>query len=63
MSERELHVSCLIKLKMSNMEMAEALGISSSSVARLKQRLKDRLAQEIPTFDKRLMLDLWLWDF
>lgn len=62
-SERELHLSCLIKLKMSNIDMADALGISPSSVAKLKQRLKDRLSTEIPSFDKNMMLDMWLWDF
>lgn len=62
-SERELHLSCLIKLKMSNIDMGDALGISPSSVAKLKQRLKDRLSTEIPSFDKSMLLDVWLWDF
>lgn len=62
LSESELHLACLIKLKMSNGEMAEALGISPSSVGKAKLRLKDRLAHNIASYDKSMMLDVWLWD-
>lgn len=63
LSESELHLACLIKLKMSNGEMAEALGISPSSVGKAKLRLKDRLAHSTASFDKSMMLDVWLWNF
>lgn len=62
-SESELHLAYLIKLKMSNKEMSDALGISPSSVAKSKMRLKDRLSHNLLTFDKTMMLDMWLWDF
>lgn len=62
-SEGELRLACLIKLKMSNGEMAESLGISPSSVSKSKLRLKDRISHVIPSFDKNMLLDVWLWDF
>lgn len=62
-SESELRLAFLIKLKMSNKDMSEALGISPSSVAKSKMRLKDRLSHSISAFDKTMMLDMWLWDF
>lgn len=62
-SEGELRLACLIKLKMSNGEMAESLGISPSSVSKSKLRLKDRISHVIPSFDKNILLDVWLWDF
>ena len=63
LSESELRLACLIKLKMSNSNMAETLGISPSSVAKAKMRLKDRLAHSIESFDKSMTLDIWLWEF
>ena len=62
-SESELRLACLIKLKMSNGEMADVLGISPSSVGKAKLRLKDRLAHAVASFDKSMMLDVWLWEF
>ena len=62
-SEGELRLACLIKLKMSNGEMAESLGVSPSSVSKSKSRLKDRIAHAVPTFDKNILVDVWLWDF
>ena len=63
LSESELRLACLIKLKMSNGEMANVLGISPSSVGKAKLRLKDRLAHAVASFDKSMMLDVWLWEF
>lgn len=63
LSESELRLACLIKLKMSNSEIAEVQGISPSSVGKTKMRLKDRLAHSVASFDKSMMLDLWLWEF
>ena len=63
LSESELRLACLIKLRMSNSEMAEVLGISPSSVGKAKLRLKDRLAHAVAAFDKSMMLDVWLWEF
>ena len=62
-SESELRLAYLIKLKMSNGEMAEVLAISPSSVGKAKLRLKDRLAHAVASFDKSMMLDVWLWEF
>lgn len=63
LSESELRLACLIKLKMSNSEIAEVQGISPSSVGKTKMRLKKRLAHSVASFDKSMMLDLWLWEF
>ena len=62
-SESELRLAYLIKLKMPNKDMAEALGISPASVAKSKMRLKDRLSHGILTFDGTKTVDVWLWDF
>ncbi|HIY87571.1 MAG TPA: hypothetical protein H9824_02560 [Candidatus Bacteroides pullicola] len=62
-SESELRLAYLIKLKMPNKDMAEALGISPASVAKSKMRLKERLSHGILTFDGTKSVDVWLWDF
>ena len=43
--------------------MADVLAISPSSVGKAKLRLKDRLAHAVASFDKSMMLDVWLWEF
>ena len=63
LSEGDMHLACLIKLQMTNKDMAEALGISPASVGKAKMRLKDRVAHEVPSYDRNQLVDLWLWDF
>lgn len=63
LSEGEMRLACLIKLQMTNKDMSESLGISPPSVGKSKMRLKDRLAHAVPSFDRNMLVDLWLWDF
>lgn len=62
--ESELQFCCLIKLRLSNPEIATLIGISPSSVSKRKQRIKERITQN----DGRVLgenqtLDLWLWEY
>lgn len=63
LTEYDLHLCCLIKLRMSNANIATALGISSASVSKQKFRLKERITQQVVAFRENSALDLWLWDF
>lgn len=63
LTEYEIHLCCLIKLNMSNTNMATALGISPASVSKQKYRLKEHIAQQNETFKRNQALDLWIWDF
>lgn len=64
LTESDLQICCLIKLRLSNPEIATLIGISSSSVSKRKQRIKERIIQN----DGRVLgenqtLDLWLWEY
>lgn len=63
LTEYELHLCCLIKLRMGNANIATALGISPASVSKQKYRLKEHIAQQADFSKENLTLDLWLWDF
>ena len=63
LTEYEIHLCCLIKLNMSNTNMAIALGISSASVSKQKYRLKERIVQQCAAFKQNQTLDLWVWNF
>lgn len=63
LTEYDLHLCCLIKLRMNNASIATALGISSASVSKQKFRLKERITQQVVEFRENFALDLWLWDF
>lgn len=62
LTEYELHLCCLLKLKMSNANIAIALGISPASVSKQKFRLKERITQKEDAFKENFTLDLWIWD-
>ena len=62
LTEYEVHLCCLIKLNMSNTNMAIILGISSTSVSKQKYRLKEHIIQQSKTFKQNQTLDLWIWD-
>lgn len=59
----ELQFCCLLKLHLSNTDIATILGISPTSVSRRKLRLKEHILSNIGAFDEYTTLDLWLWDF
>lgn len=60
LTESDLQICCLIKLHFTNTEIAALLAISTTSVTKRKVRLKERILQEIDSFDESQMLDLWL---
>lgn len=59
----EMQFCCLIKLHLSNSNIATILGISPASVSKRKLRLKDHILSNVGAFDEYTTLDLWLWDF
>ena len=63
LTESDLQVCCLIKLRISNQDIATLLGISSTSVSKRKLRLKERILQETGSLGESPTLDLWLWEF
>lgn len=63
LTDNDLQMCSLIKLQLSNPNIATLLGISSASVARRKLRLKDRILASIGSLGDCRTLDLWLWDF
>lgn len=62
--EGELQFCCLIKLRLSNPEIATLLGISPSSVSKRKQRIKERITQnDGKALGENQTLDLWVWEY
>ena len=58
-----MNICCLIKLSFSNTAMADILGISPTSVSRQKQRLKERIVQQVGSLGENVLLDVWLKEF
>ena len=63
LTTHDIHICCLIKLSFSNTAMADILGISPTSVSRQKQRLKERIVQQIGSLGDNVLLDVWLKEF
>lgn len=63
LTTHDIHICCLIKLSFSNTAMADILGISPTSVSRQKQRLKERIVQQIGSLGENVLLDIWLKEF
>lgn len=61
LTESEVQICCLIKMRLSNTEIGDILAISSASVSKKKQRLKEHIVQNYDSFDKNQNLDTWLW--
>lgn len=64
LSDGELQIACLVKLRISVGDMATLLGISPASVSQRKQRLKTRILQ-VPgrQADEIITLDSWIMEF
>lgn len=56
----DLNICCMIKLYVTNKEAADILGISAMSVAKHKQRIKDKILGVIGSWGKSKSLDDWL---
>ena len=63
LTDGDIQISCLIKLRFSNGDIANMLAISPTSVSKRKLRLKERIVQEIGSLGENQSLDLWLMEY
>lgn len=64
LSDSDLWICCLIKLQLNNSDIARLIAVSSSSVTKRKQRLKERINQhlDIP-LGGETSIDAYLWKY
>lgn len=58
LTDGDIQICCLIKLRFSNGDIAKMLAISPTSVSKRKLRLKERIVQEIGSLGENQSLDL-----
>lgn len=63
LTDSELQMCCLIKLRLSIANIADLLNISSASVSKKKLRIKDKIINELGSLGESHTLDLWLLEF
>lgn len=63
LTDGDIQICCLIKLRFSNGDIANMLAISPTSVFKRKLRLKERIVQEIGSLGENQSLDLWLMEY
>lgn len=63
LTDGDIQICCLIKLRFSNGDIANILAISPTSVSKRKLRLKERIVQEIGSLGENQSLDLWLMEY
>lgn len=63
LTDADIQICCLIKLRFSNGDIANMLAISPTSVSKRKLRLKERIVQEIGSLGENQSLDLWLMEY
>lgn len=63
LTDGDIQICCLIKLRFSNGDIANMLAISPTSVSKRKLRLKERIEQEIGSLGENQSLDLWLMEY
>ena len=63
LTDCDIQICCLIKLRFSNGDIANMLAISPTSVSKRKLRLKERIVQEIGSLGENQSLDLWLMEY
>lgn len=64
LSDNDLWICCLIKLQLNNSVIATLTAISSSSVTKRKQRLKERINQHLDTpLGGETSIDAYLWKY
>lgn len=64
LTNQELHLCILIKLRFSNTQMSEIFGVSTSSVSQKKFRLKKHLSDTIEGgLSEEMTLDRWVTEF
>ena len=63
-TNNDLQVCCLIKLRITVSDIAKILNISSASVSKRKQRIKEQIIKELgDNFDKSQLIDIWIWEY
>lgn len=63
LTDGDIQICCLIKLRFSNGDIANMLAISPTSVSKRKLRSKERIVQEIGSLGENQSLDLWLMEY
>lgn len=63
LTDGDIQICCLIKLRFSNGDIANMLAISPTSVSKRKLRLTERIVQEIGSLGENQSLDLWLMEY
>lgn len=63
LTDGDIQICRLIKLRFSNGDIANMLAISPTSVSKRKLRLKERIVQEIGSLGENQSLDLWLMEY
>jgi len=63
LTDGDIQICCLIRLRFSNGDIANMLAISPTSVSKRKLRLKERIVQEIGSLGENQSLDLWLMEY
>lgn len=63
LSDNEITLCCLIKLRFTVSEIAVLLGISASSVSTGKFRIKNKIYTALGIPSKKMSLDLWIWGY
>lgn len=63
LTDGDIQICCLIKLRFSNGDIANMLAISPTSVSKRELRLKERIVQEIGSLGENQSLDLWLMEY
>ncbi len=63
LTDGDIQICCLIKLRFSKGDIANMLAISPTSVSKRKLRLKERIVQEIGSLGENQSLDLWLMEY
>lgn len=63
LTDGDIQICCLIKLRFSNGDIANMLAISPTSVSKRILRLKERIVQEIGSLGENQSLDLWLMEY
>ena len=63
LTEHEIILCSLIKLRFSNSEISVFLNIASTSVSRSKLRIKNKIYSELKEESKDKNLDLWIWEY
>ncbi|MDO4164974.1 MAG: hypothetical protein Q4D56_11430 [Bacteroides sp.] len=63
LTDGDLTLCCLLKLRLSIRDLATVLGISYDSVCKRKTRLKERITEQLGPCADIPSLDIWLWEF